>query len=324
MRSRRWARILIANLLAGLTVLLLLELPVRWYTSRYPVADIEMTRYALELKVASSNPRLGHLHKADARAHLMGVDIALSSAGLRDQEYPRQPGTKRRLLFLGDSLTLGWGVAQHQTFADLLEQALPDTEILNFGVGNYNTEQEVELLLERGFEFCPDEVVVFWFINDAEPTPSRSPWIVLGRCRGLTLLWSSLQRLSWHWRGRTYLDHYRELYEAEAMGWQRQQEAFARLKALCADKEVGLKVILLPELHILDPYPFEEIHSRVRAMLEAQGISVLDVREAFAEVEEPGLLWVAPDDAHPNADGHALIAKACSEFLHQPPEVTAP
>jgi lysophospholipase L1-like esterase len=319
-RGKRWVRILVANGLAAGLVLLLLEVAVRWYTASHLLADIEMSRYALELKIASPNPRLGHLHRPGASAHLMGVEVALSSDGLRDREYSKEaPAGKRRLIFLGDSLTLGWGVPQAETFADRLEQQLPDTEILNFGVGNYNTEQQVQLLLDRGFGLAPDEVVMFWFINDAEPTPQRSAWVGLGRSRALTLLWSCLQRVAWRWQGRSYLDYYQGLYAADAAGWQREQEAFALLQGSCADRGIGLKVVLLPELHELRPYPFDDVHQQVRSALEEHGVPVLDLRAALADSgEDPAALWVAPDDAHPNAQGHQLIAKACLEFLAKP------
>ena len=36
---------------------------------------------------------------------------------------------------------------------------------------------------------------------------------------------------------------------------------------------------------------------------------------AFAGVTDPLALWVAPDDAHPNAQAHAIIARAVAPFL---------
>ncbi len=73
--------------------------------------------------------------------------------------------------------------------------------------------------------------------------------------------------------------------------------------------------MLLPELHDPARQPFAEQHAKVMAFLARNGIEALDVTPAFKDVTEPLKLWVAPDDAHPNADAHAIIAKAVEPFL---------
>ena len=55
----------------------------------------------------------------------------------------------RRILFLGGSITLGWGVKEEDTVTEQLRQDLPspdasNIEVLNGGVGNYNAERYVE------------------------------------------------------------------------------------------------------------------------------------------------------------------------------------
>ena len=87
--------------------------------------------------------------------------------------------------FSETSLTLGWGVAKPRTskrYWKRPERSKP-TEIINLGAGNCNTEQEVNLFIEKGLKYKPDEVVVFSFINDAEPTPTKSGWVPLGGSR---------------------------------------------------------------------------------------------------------------------------------------------
>src|SRR5260370_32867511 len=81
---------------------------------------------------------------------------------------------------LGDSTTLGWGVKVEDTSAKVLERELgPVFEVINSGVGNYGTVQEVAYYKTRGRLFHPDLVLLQFFINDPEPVPvRREGWLL--------------------------------------------------------------------------------------------------------------------------------------------------
>src|ERR1700722_17839084 len=75
--------------------------------------DIEMWRYANELKQKSDDPSIDFDHLHSRSALLQSTEIRLNSEGLRGPEIPPlQPG-QRRIVFLGGSITLGWGVAEN-------------------------------------------------------------------------------------------------------------------------------------------------------------------------------------------------------------------
>jgi lysophospholipase L1-like esterase len=299
--------------------LALAEVALRFYLDHRILYDVEMARYAQLLKVEAENPRIGHVHRPNGKAKLMGVDVTINSLGFRDEE-PR-PGADdlRRIIFLGDSLTFGWGVEQDEIFAALLEESLDaeePTEVLNFGTGNYNTTQEVELFLERGLDLHPDRVVVFYFINDAEPVPTRSPFSFFANLRIVTFYWSRLGQLRTRWNpARTFREYYAALYEDDQVGWRETRDAFARLATVCRERGIDLRVVLLPELHELANYPFAREYDRVEASLKSLGVPVLDLTPAFADVIEPETLWVSLDDAHPNAAAHERIARASHAFI---------
>jgi len=298
---------------------LLAEVALRLYLVQRIVYDVEMVRYAQLLKVDAENPRIGHVHRPGAEARLMGVDVRISSDGLRDDEHDREPGERHRIVILGDSLTFGWGVEEDETFATILERELSKerpTEIVNLGTGNYGTVQEVELFLEKGRGYRPEQLVVFWFINDAEPVPAKARWAFLAHSRAVTLYWSRLRRL---FAGispeRSFREYYAGLYADDQPGWREAQAAFLRLAETCREDGIRLQVVLLPELHELASYPFEREHALVAGFLRENGIETLDLAPAFAEETDPRSLWVAPDDAHPNARAHRRIAEASRDFL---------
>src|SRR5215813_1648396 len=124
---------------------LVIELCVRAVVDNGMQFDLEMWKYARDLKIISEDPSIGHLHRPNGEMRLMGVDVKINSKGLRDREIPYERITGvRRILMLGDSFTEGWGVPFDQTFSKRIERLYvergkPPTEVINTGVGNFNT-----------------------------------------------------------------------------------------------------------------------------------------------------------------------------------------
>lgn len=323
MTAKRIAETLFLILVPLALFLVLGELVLRAYLSSHIFFDVEMSRYALTLKLDSDNPRIGHHHRPNAKAELMGVTVGTNADGFRDDEYSVARNERHRILFLGDSLTLGWGVEQEQSFEHLLEarlDAIRPTEVINLGVGNYNTTQEVQLFLDKGAKYQPDQVVLFYFINDAEPVPQKSRFPGLGHSRLVTFYWSRLKALRARLSpGTGFAEYYATLYRDGAEGWARSQAALLELQQQSRARGFDLAVVLLPELHELVDYTFRKEHEIVMSFLRANGIRALDLAPAFANERDPHSLWVSLDDAHPNARAHRLIADYSLNFLAEAP-----
>lgn len=295
---------------------------VRVYTRYNVIYDMEMSRYSRTLKEVSPNPRIGHVHKANGNAKLMGVDVETNSDGLRDRDYPLKKGGAYRIIFLGDSLTLGWGVEYEHTFEYLMEKSLNKkrpVETINFGTGNYNTDQEVSLFLEKGLKYQPDMVALFYFINDAEITPVIGRWGFLEHSELITFYWSKLNvLLNRFTRDKDYRNYYARLYNDDHPGWKQTNSAFIKIKDVCQERGIELRVIILPELHNPKDYPFKREHEKLSGFLRENNIAHHDLLQNFQSIDDPKELWVALDDAHPNAKAHALIAKYSEEFINVP------
>lgn len=297
----------------------MLEVSLQVYTRLFIYYDVEMSRYATEVKIKADNPDIGHMHEPGAEAFLMGVDVKINSDGLRDEEYTVERNNNHRIAVLGDSLTFGWGVEKQDTYEVVLENMLSETrptEMINFGHGNYNTVQQLNLFKEKGLKYKPDSVVVFYFINDAEVTPVRSRWTPVARLRSVTFLWSRVRGLMTRSAGgTTFESFYSALYEDDQPGFLALKDAFLELKEICAEQDIGLQVVMIPELHNLVDYPFAAEYAKVSSFLAENNISAIDLTDSFGDYENPVELWVATDDAHPNALAHRMIAEYSRSFL---------
>jgi lysophospholipase L1-like esterase len=304
-----------------LIFLVLLEVSLQIYTRVFIYYDVEMSRYAVEIKDKSDNPLIGHEHTPNSSAYLMGVDVEINSDGFRDEEYSPERNQNYRIAVLGDSLTFGWGVEKEDTFEVLLEMMLSETrptEMINFGHGNYNTQQQVNLFKKKGLKYNPDKVVVFYFINDAEVTPVRSSWLWISRLRSVTFLWSRTRGLlSRAAPGQTFETFYSDLYADDQPGFIAVKESFLQLQGITEEHGMELQVVMLPELHDLENYPFTAEYAKVENFLRDNGIPVIDLTHSFAGYDDPVGLWVALDDAHPNALAHRMIAEYSRTFLEQ-------
>jgi lysophospholipase L1-like esterase len=106
-----------------------------------------------------------------------GARSQTNSLGLRSPEIPlaKPPGVLR-VLSIGDSTVLGFGVEQDETFSALLGPQLSaaldrPVEVINAGVAGYSSEQARLYLEHRGLAFDPDIVIFETNYNDRRAVP---------------------------------------------------------------------------------------------------------------------------------------------------------
>ena len=261
-------------MLSALFAFLVTEAAVRLVVDDGMQFDLEMWKYARDVKIVSDDPLIGHEHGANREAQLMGVKVATNSHGLRDREFAfeRTPGV-RRILLIGDSLTLGWGVEAEDTFAKRLERLFAadgkQVEVVNTGVGNWNTVQEVQYFLAKGAAYKPDIVVLGFFVNDAEPSPRASePSFFMRHCHACVFILGRLDSVSRRFfGGKPWDEYYLDLFgNGDTPGWLAAKGAMRQLADYCKANGIALIIANLPELHDVKEYRFERspLLSRMR------------------------------------------------------------
>jgi lysophospholipase L1-like esterase len=296
------------------------ELVLRMKNSSMKNYDIEMWRYAKELKVASPDPQLGREHVRNASALLQSVNIRLNEWGLRGGPV-RTPPPKRRILFLGGSIVMGWGVPEQDTISARLQQLLQDegedVEVLNGGVANYNAERYVDRFLSQLEGLNPTDIVVQYFLRDAEQLDSGRDNILLRNSEFALTAWIAFSRLAAKSSEQRPVDHYTDVYRDNQPGYVEMKKKLKMLADYAHAHNIRLFMAMTPDVHDLVNYHFGFVHERMKAIASELGMRYVDFLPAL-EKRPPEEIWAMPGDPHPNAVAHRLMADALLPVIRLP------
>lgn len=255
-----------------------------------------------------------------------------------------------RIAGLGDSVVMGWGVAYEETSLYLASKALAEytgrqVEPLNFGCPSYNLSVEVASYQRFARRYRPDIVVLVLVWNDfgmpglmLEPV---RPWSV-----NISYLFQqSRRRLALYWpdaklekeefissRHHDAMEHKTESQLTEDEKWQKKiiqhytkvtgEEAIRAYLSdfagmLKEDGAIGLVVYNPVSFTAKSPDTYEPWGPKVAMAAESLGLASLDMGSVYEEYlvknghkKMSDAFWVRPEDFHPNAIGHKLMAEA--------------
>ncbi|HWW92038.1 MAG TPA: HEAT repeat domain-containing protein [Vicinamibacteria bacterium] len=236
-----------------------------------------------------------------------------NSDGLRDRERAvEKPTGVRRLICLGDSTTLGWGIrpqeAYPQVLQDLLESMGERTEVFNVALGGWSTRQELIAYRRIARKYRPDEVLIGVCLNDVpemQNNLSRPPaWLAALHER------SALVR-------RLVRAQDREIADVEELFSQKDspkvREAFARMFAdmrvlrdeVRADGATFAVLIFPFRLQVLPGAPPPTAQQTIVDFCRSAGIPVLDLLPALRPAGESAFI----DYDHFSPAGARLVAE---------------
>jgi lysophospholipase L1-like esterase len=284
------------------------------------------------------------------------VEYRFNRFGIRDRDDLSlgKPEGVRRVVCIGDSFTLGWGVRAEHNWPRLVESELarqwPDrrVEVINCGGCGSAYADEYALALQHRFgRFGPDVVLVTLCLNDLVltngklchyvpaalpddelPAEERRWWMVSRLLADLrrTIHASTALALDpsrdWvadllHLPG----DHlwYRNKQETPAMYWTggAPQAALRSMRDWGRRNGARVAVALWPFLQGLatdGTYPFATLHGMVGEFCRREGIPYLDLLPTLRG-HEPAGLWVSPADMHPNERAQMLVTPTLAAFM---------
>ena len=304
----------------------------------------------------SSNAEMVYELTPNSEGYAWGAEVTVNSFGFRDREYvPENPDGLYRIVVIGDSITFGNFLRVEETFPELLEQSFRQhgigAEILNLGVGGYDTIQEVAFLEEVGLQFHPDEVILGYCMNDLGVTSTNLRYINRAQKYGKPIY--NLRSLQFFRVGLDNIeamlfsqpsgpkyegldvesdadlddlirrvDHYLSSVDElpHDFSWYanrrrigRLRLGFERLKTLSERHGFEVSVLIIPWPHKqVDAYG--AAYDIVRHEAVRNDFNVIEVVDEFIEADGKGLKIGRRDKQHVNKRGHRLMAQKLFEF----------
>ena len=253
-----------------------------------------------------------------------GVPVQTNSWGLRGPEISKlKPAGVFRVALLGDSFAFGWGVKQDESFAhklqELLQQELvrrskdpmrvdsediKQVEVLNFGVPGYSTFQQVAHFRREGLSFSPDAVIVYFIENDF-----GLPYFLDTQAGALQEATSFVSRMFKEPKSENITLHKELVKISDA------NRALLSLDKLIRKNNLPGFLFLNPGAH----HP--ETLKKLWARRQLKSLHFIDLYESYKQLVDnnhynPETLRL-PDDPHPSALKHSLLAQLMAPYLIQ-------
>jgi lysophospholipase L1-like esterase len=272
--------------------------------------------------------------------------------GYRDVDHdPASP--RRRIVWLGDSVSFGLGVDQDRTFVALLQRDLAARrdpwELVSLAIFAYHLGNHLDALREDGLKHRPDLVVVQLYMNDfsipipgeggsGAATPVRPPSLgqrlsaLKNRLVYKSALYLRLQQAALRASYTAFHDLRRSrfpetLNDAEP----RHKAAFlaahpddgeiAAFQALAAIRRTaaaaGARTFLWisPDETQLFSSRFDAVNHRVRRFCESEGIEFYDPLPILRA--RPNRAELFNDGVHYSPEGHAVVARLLRQELER-------
>ena len=320
---------------------------------------LERLRNGRELVLKpSTHPILKYEYTPGATGLAWGANVTINSHGFRGIEPSRDDYAGYRVLILGDSVTFGNYLELEATFAyksqRLLSSDTQDFEILNFGVGGYDTLQEVALMEQRGLKYHPDLVVLAYCLNDAGIVSVNLEFIEklqgfaknpLFRLRLIQFIAERSDIIRRKFRSRyeniffcreneQWIDKISDdedellsLMESAPDSWPsswykdhcrigRLRYAFRWLNELSRENGFAVSVMTIPLLTgNSGEYPLNAAHRIIELEARRAGFDTIDLVEQFMQSGVEALKIYPQDLIHPNEAGHSIIAAELAKHV---------
>ncbi|MBW2420909.1 MAG: hypothetical protein JRH19_20385 [Deltaproteobacteria bacterium] len=264
-------------------------------------------------------------------------EASINRLGLRSGEL-LEPGTRPRILVLGDSQAYGHGVADDAPYPQRLQALFKArgeaVEVINAGMQGYSSDQSYKLFAKRLRKLKPDLVIFAHYWNDIPENVSHALYVIedgklaeldatghplyrMGRVHEMLPAWILELRLM-----RVFFaamigteDEWLDAsnYESRPVRWGR-RKLFLQLRDLeRMAREDGFALLLLTVPYrdgAVDYYRY------LQRPLEGSGISVLDAQSHPQWKRAEARLFYREDD-HLTELGHHRLARQLHGFIRE-------
>ena len=284
--------------------------------------DIEMWKYAKELKIKVKNKKINHIHIKNKSAILQNTEIKINKYGQRDVDYDNSTLSNfdRSFLIIGSSVAMGWGVESEKVFSNKLNKKSKKNNknwiFINGGVGNYNTERYVNNYFENWKELEFTDIIIHFFVNDTEIIRPAKVSFFTNHFHLGVIVWKLLNSYVSAFNPEKVEKYYLDRYEENFEGFIIAKKELLKLSEHCKKNSINCHIILMPDIHKLNPYKLNFINQKMQktsAELEFKFHDLLSIFEGKDEKK----VWNKYGDPHPNDYANSLMSENIFLYLNK-------
>lgn len=307
--------------LQAIASLALLEVVARMFDLRgvsyYPNTAAFMDTMIIEEPI-------GYRNQPGLSGTFYSQPVTINSTGLRNSEFDLAPNPgKYRIVFMGDSVIFGIGVADKDTLPRQLEMLLRkevgeingrEIEIINMGVISYNSEQELIQYQQLGAKLKADLVLLMFTDNDIEPkmwifSKRSSPLYAIGqRSYAISLLFVLKRDLADLWMGERQPRIQSSSYQRGNPRWESIDASLTEINRIAA--EDGVPFVVFTRADTGEPWKM------LSAVAEREGFplrALLPFEDDRWKDLDPKNFAAKGGGTHANAEGLAMYATLIHE-----------
>ncbi len=313
----QYIKIILYNVLAVIVLFLLAEVAVRIF---FPEVSTLGTDSVLIMdSVYNDSPGL--------RQNASGY----SNQGLKTSDengylkYKGNAAVNEKWLLLGDSVTMGIGVDDEDTFAALLQIANPNVKILNPSLIGYSAKDYYNVVSTLKSDTAITRVFIMWCLNDTysgelvqdSPEAGRSFFSgILKLLRNYSKLYIWLKG-SFTDRQKAYFEYDKSYYTEDNKNFIEAAEYIRKIDSVVVSAGKKLTVIILPYEYqtrkkIEDYRPQETL----KKFISGLNIQIFDIRFS-GQADDYKKYYLFGDGIHFSKEGHKKIFKEFENILNQ-------
>lgn len=304
-----------------IVIFVLLELGLRLKNYLIIDYDVEMWRYSKNLKIEHQNKSINHIHIKNSSSKLQNVEININSLGMRGKEddINEWQFAEKKLLFIGSSIMLGWGVEDKDVLNKVLEREAQKNNLnwktLNAAVGNYNTERYVSNFFEFHTKLQPDIILIQYFINDAEKLSSNKGNFFTRNFHLGVMLWRYFSLFKDDMQKENIEDFYKKVYSLEKKE-KTVKSNLNRLNKYCVDQDIRCILIFTPDIELIQSgNDLNFINDYIYEIANEIEMELFDLSKIMKIYLNQNLTNKKYNDRHPNSLAHRIIGEELFKFL---------
>jgi lysophospholipase L1-like esterase len=274
--------------------------------------------------------------KPNSMAEIKGIKFIINSFGFRDKKYSLKK-RKKRIIFVGDSITYGWDVNLNDTYHKQFEKSINsqgyEVDVMGMGVVGYNIFQEFHLIKKKALRFNPDMIILQICPNDFQrrmaikrnkvgnkftliPYHDVSIPFVIKKSQ-LTHFLMEKSHLYKFLNQRLYslLKKMNHDYTPEDVFLFAEKKSFKylnKINHLLKNRGIHFAVVMFPYRKMNKTYRFSTLRAKMHHHLKKHRIPFIDLYTEFNSSDK-NKIWI--DRIHPNADGYKIAAKKLENLI---------